>query len=410
MSDQADRRAASLELLREGLAPGRGEVLHEISAGLDSLTDFLKEQYYREFIALGGSKIKFVTGRPGSGKTHFLQCMLDEAEKENFLTVSFSAKNVWLHDFRDVYLEIFRQCGIERILKACSRKIIAEIGYDPDSAADGRSFLDFLSERGEADPLIKGEIRAKLREFFTKNPLLENSFGGSCSLLTGGFLGHPVLETANRDLLLAFLNGDHSVKLSQLRALGLSPSRITKFNARNLLRSLSEIVRLAGYAGIIIVIDDMEMLLSRSAENIIRYTKLRRDDTYESIRQLIDDIDNMKNIMFFMSFDRELIDNDNFGMKSYQALWMRIQNEVVSSRFNRFADMIDLDRYGEEFYSEDVLCLMAEKLSNTLGPGTQVNINIPEIRERALYGGLGIPWLINRAVCGKTEEESGKNV
>ena len=35
----------------------------------------------------------------------------------------------------------------------------------------------------------------------------------------------------------------------------------------------------------------------------------------------------MHHIMFVYAFDRELFDNENAGVKSYQALWMRIQSE-----------------------------------------------------------------------------------
>ncbi|MBQ9189643.1 MAG: hypothetical protein IJ138_09990, partial [Clostridia bacterium] len=46
----------------------------------------------------------------------------------------------------------------------------------------------------------------------------------------------------------------------------------------------------------------------------------------ENRYQLIDDIDNMRHVMFLFCFDRELLDDENYGVKSYQALWMRIQN------------------------------------------------------------------------------------
>ena len=134
------------------------------------------------------------------------------------------------------------------------------------------------------------------------------------------------------------------MKLSLVRALGLSPSRITRYNARHMLRSLCEIIRMSGYAGLVVLIDDLEILLSRSSLVRLHYTKMRREDTYESIRQLIDEIDSLRNIMFVFGFDRELFDNENAGVKSYQALWMRIQNEIVGERFNRFGDIVDLDR------------------------------------------------------------------
>ena len=263
--------------------------------------------------------------------------------------------------------------------------------------------MDYLAERGEGDPLSKGEIRAALRKYFTRNPRLDNAFAGCCQLLTGGLLGHPLLENASRELILGYLHGDKTVKLSQMRALGLSASGITKYNARHLLRSLCEVVRLAGYKGLLIVIDDMETLLNRAPGAAIRYTKLRREDTYESIRQLIDDIDSMRNVLFLLCFRRELMDDDSYGMKSYQALWMRVQNEVVSTRFNRFADIIDLDRYADEMYNEDILCEMSQKLAFALVDAekelTPLNREqAKEIKDRAEFGGLGLPYLMNRAL------------
>ena len=147
--------------------------------------------------------------------------------------------------------------------------------------------------------------------YFTRNPRLDNTFAGCCQLLTGGLLGHPLLENANRELVLGYLHGDNTVKLSQMRALGLSDAGITKYNARHLLRSLCEVVRLAGYKGLLIVIDDMETLLNRVSGDAVRYTKLRRENTYESISQLIDDIDSMRNVMFLLCFRRELMDDDS---------------------------------------------------------------------------------------------------
>lgn len=385
-----------------------GELHAEASVGLDSLTDFLRKQYLKEYIPKGGSKIKFVTGRPGSGKTLFAETVMRDAGELKFLTVSFSAKDVWLHDFREIYLEILRQCDIEHILEGCADRIVRELGYDPDAIAEGKNLLDYLSELGEADPIVRGEIRGYLRTFFTRNPKLDHNFACACSLITGGILGHPMLEEASRDILLAFLQGDKTVKLSLLRALGLSPSRVTKYNARNLLRSLAELIHLAGYAGLVVAIDDMEILLNRSAGDQRRYTKLRREDTYESIRQLIDDIDNMHYIMFMLCFDRELMDNDSYGMKSYQALWMRIQNEVVSPRFNHFADIIDMDRYADEFYTEDVLYemsgrlrgMLAKKGMETRQPSAE---ELRELYDRARFGGVGFPALVYRAVTGREE-------
>ena len=387
----------------EGKAPEDAGLLRSLTAGMPFLTDFLKQQYLEAYIPSGGSKIKFVTGRPGSGKTHFLHVMRYTAAELGYLTAHFSAKQVWLHDFREIYLTILGQCGIEEVLDGCAKRIVEGMGYDPAAIPEGRTFLDYLSEAGEADAIAKTEIRGALREMFIKNPVLDNNFALCCSLLTGGILGYPVLEPQNRELLLGWLYGDKTVKLSQLRALGLSPSRITRYNARHLLRSLAETAHLGGYPGILVEIDDMEALLCRSTSEPIHYAKVRREDAYESIRQLIDDIDSMRYLMFFLSFDRELLDHESYGVKSYQALWFRIQNEVVSTRFNRFADIVDLDRFADEIYTPEVLFEMSSKLADYLnaegeGAAPLDREKITDILDKAQYGGLGIPYLVNRSV------------
>lgn len=391
--------------LCQGEAPGKGELIRSLSVGIDFVTDFWQEKYLQEYIREGGSKIKFVTGRAGSGKSHLLELMSLVAEDENYVTVDFSARNIWIHDFKEIYAEIFHQSSILECLGRCAHQIIGDMGYDYHEIPQGSTFMDYLSHNDMGDAITKREIRLQLKSMFLENPLIDNNFALACSLITGGLLGHPLLEGQNKEMLLSWLAGDKSVKLPSLRSLGLSPSRITKFNARHMLRSLAEIIRLAGYSGLFITIDNLEILLNRSSLEPIHYTKLKREDTYESIRQLVDDIDSMKNIMFVFAFDRELLDNDSGGIKSYQALWMRIQNEIIGERLNRFTDIVDLDRLAAQEYTPEVLMKMSEKLveacslvGRTAHPVSRKRCE--ELMEQAKFGGVSIPRLINRETIG----------
>ncbi len=369
----------------------------QLLCGVEFLTDFWQEKYFQEYIRDGGSKIKFITGRPGSGKTHFLKQMTAVADKENYKTAQFSAKDIWLHDFKDIYVEIFRQCDVMACLAAVSRKVVQQMGFEYEKIPEGMRFIDYLSQIDSVDAITKREIRTLLRKTFLDNPLMDNNFALACSMLTGSILGYPILEEQNKELLMAWLEGDRSIKLSQLRALDFYPSRITKYNARHMLRSLAELVRMGGHSGLFVTIDDMEILTSRSSLEAIHYTKVKREDTYESVRQLIDDIDSMKNIMFAYAFDRELLDNENAGIKSYQALWMRIQNEIVGERFNRFADMIDMDRLAMQEYTPEVIVAMSESIAGVQNSALVRPLNLEcaeQLIERAHTGAVGIPQLI----------------
>ena len=372
-----------------------------LTCGIQFLTDFWREKYLQEYIRNGGSKIKFVTGRAGSGKTHFLHLISSIAREENYKTVNFSAREIWMHDFREIYLEIFRQCDIMKCLMQVSHYLIQEMGFDHHEIPEGMRFIDYLSQNGMGDALTRREIRSQLKMIFLDNPMLDNNFALACSMLTGSILGYPILEEQNKELLLAWLEGDRTVKLSQLRSLGFYPSRITRYNARHMLRSLAEVLRMGGYSGLFVTIDDLEILVSRSSLEPVHYTKMKREDTYESIRQLIDDIDSMKNIMFVYAFDRELIDNENAGLKSYQALWMRIQNEIVGEHFNRFSDMVDLDRLAAQEYTPEIIIAISESLASLpesvrIAPLNQEKAEA--VLRRAHTGAIGIPRLIQLAM------------
>ena len=221
---------------------------------MDVLTEFWTEKYLKEYIKEGGSKIKFVTGRPGSGKTYLLGELADCARKLNYKVVTFSAQQIWLHDFKEIYLEILRQCDLIEALGRCAGKVAEHMGYVSDAIPEGMNFMDYLSSQDLGDAITRRELRLQLKEMFLDNPLFDNNFALACSLLTGGILGHPVLESQNQELLLAWLHGDKTVKLSLLRSLGLSPSRITRYNARHMLRSLVEVLHLGGYSGVVVLV------------------------------------------------------------------------------------------------------------------------------------------------------------
>ena len=390
---------------------------------MDVLTEFWTEKYLKEYIKEGGSKIKFVTGRPGSGKTYLLGELADCARKLNYKVVTFSAQQIWLHDFKEIYLEILRQCDLIEALGRCAGKVAEHMGYVSDAIPEGMNFMDYLSSQDLGDAITRRELRLQLKEMFLDNPLFFFFFALACSLLTGGILGHPVLESQNQELLLAWLHGDKTVKLSLLRSLGLSPSRITRYNARHMLRSLVEVLHLGGYSGVVVLVDDMEVLLGHSGNSELRYTKMRREDTYESIRQLIDEIDSLRNIMFVFGFDRELFDDDRAGIKSYQALWMRIQNEIISPRFNCFTDVADLDRLAGQFSTPESLVAMSGEMLAQLerqraarfgggpgsdaaergaaaGPAVITRGQAEEILKNAALGGIGIPGQVAQATLG----------
>lgn len=380
----------------------------KISApGVGFFLDFWKEKYLEEYIRYGGSKIKFITGRMGSGKSYMLHLMTKMAAEGNYRVVSFSAKDIWLNDFKEIYFEMLRQCDLMECLQGCCKKIVEQMGYTYEEIPEGLTFMDYLSGENMGDALTRREIRTQLKEMFLDNPLLDNNFALACSMLTGSLLGYPILEEQSKAVLLGWLAGDRTIKLTQVRSLGLSPSRITKYNARHMLRSLAEVVHMGGFAGIFAAVDDLDILISRSSLEPIHYTKMKREDTYESIRQLIDEIDSLKHLMFVFAFDRGLMDDENAGLKSYQALWMRIQTEITGERFNRFSDIIDLDVMAAREYTPEIVVEISRAFSKA-----QQNMEAlteqeaKQVLTQAKLANIGIPQLICNAMMGGARDDA----
>jgi hypothetical protein len=161
--------------------------------------------------------------------------------------------------------------------------------------------------------------------------------------MTGDILGYPTLEPTSRTLLNDWLVCTRGLRATELRKLDLSGAKINRQNARHMLRSLVEVLKTAGHSGLVVCVDNLEALAGSNSAAECRYSKMRREDAYECIRELIDEIDTLTNTMFVFAFDKDLLEDEAAGFKSYQALWMRMQNEIESERMNRFADIIDLD-------------------------------------------------------------------
>jgi len=71
-------------------------------------------------------------------------------------------------------------------------------------------------------------------------------------------------------------------------------------------------------------------------------------DVYELIRQLIDDTEVLAHCLFLFAGDSAVIEDSNRGLKSYDALWIRLQTGLSKSdKFNAFADLVDVDKHLE---------------------------------------------------------------
>lgn len=376
------------------------QVLRSMTVGLDRVTDFFDRYYFDSYIKEGGSKIRFITGKKGCGKSHLLSLLSYEAADRGYFTASLDARQVNLFDFKDIFLSVMEHVDTAMLAKRIASAVAAKLGHDW-KAEDGKSFKDYLSDSGRGDSLVSAEIKTELRRSLLGNSHIDHNMATVFSLLAGVHLGCFELSGAEIDLADRWLAGDTSMKVKELKTIGLAPYKIDKYNARNMLRSLAELLHMAGFSGMLITFDNVETIVTGKREMGVNYTKKRRDDTYESIRDIVDDIDNFRYTMFIFAFDRILLDDEKNGLKTYQALWLRIQNEIVSSRLNLFQDLLDLDRANEELLTVQAVVEMSKNMARLLSDSSVQARVLSEDEARQLLanaknGSISVPLMVSR--------------
>lgn len=360
-------KEAALARLRDGKPPDDIKTLADVTVGLEeSICSFWQSCYLEDYIAAGGSKVKFLTGRPGSGKTHTLLLLVEAARRLGYFTVSFDARQVRLNQFNSVYQAVLDSADMDELVAAYCSGVVERLGYQPEQLPAGQDFLSWAVAQGRTPEMLKREIQEKLDTFYHDRKVNHN-FAMAFIQLCADHLGARPLDPEQKVSLIEWLKG-RAIPARDLRRLQIY-TRIDKFNARHMLSSFLYLARQCGRKGICVTVDNLEALLERGPTGRALYGRAARNEVYESLRQLLDDFAGFTGAFFVFSCSTELVHDEKGGFKSYEALWMRIQNEVSGTRPNKFADLFNQDALVKELFTTDACLELQDKLNTLLATG-----------------------------------------
>lgn len=257
------------EALRAGLVPERG--IDAFAVGVEAARGELHRQL--ELARAGEGTIKFLRGGYGCGKTFVAKLALLDARARGFATsfVVVSENDLKFHRFEEVYRRVVCELGTA----SCPRGALGDI-------------LDRFVGRVEAALQAGGEdedapdfddkVRARLKEILVKR--------------TGGQAPHDFIrvvqtiferkqrgELGEAGALISWLSGSDNVAASAKKAAEIK-GEIGSRDALDYLRGVVEIVKQAGYQGLVIVIDE--------AETILRMRTDSRHKSLNGIRRIAD--------------------------------------------------------------------------------------------------------------------------
>ena len=272
MAVSPERRREILDALRRGTVPQRS--LDAFAVGLEPFAATFDDEL--QTARSGSGVFKAVRGEYGSGKTFFSRWIQERARRGSFASaeVQISETETPLHRLETVYRRL-----VERLATA-----------DAPSGAM-RSIIDGWFFALEQDVLAEGQIsESDAQELLERSADLMEKRLAPISRTAPAFTA--VLrayraamaegDVALADGLIAWLSGQPNVAAKVKRAAGIKGD-VDHFGALNFLLGLLIVLRDSGYAGLVLVLDEVETL-QRVRGDV-------REKGLNALRQLIDEID-----------------------------------------------------------------------------------------------------------------------
>jgi hypothetical protein len=257
--------------LRRGTVPQAG--LDLLAVGLRRFEPTLSEEL--DAIRLGRGHFKAVRGEYGCGKTFFGRWLQEHARARGFATTEIQASETEtpLHRMETVYRRLcerlttsdgdgaFRSV-IDGWFYTLEQDVLADGRIDPEDAMALVQATDILMEQRLATiTRVAPAFAAALRAY--RQALLRE-------------------EAATAEGLIAWVAGQPTVAAGVKRAAGIQGA-IDHFGATRFLMGLLTILRDSGYAGMVLVFDEVETLQRMRGDT--------RDKGLNALRQWLDEID-----------------------------------------------------------------------------------------------------------------------
>jgi hypothetical protein len=307
MTSRQDREHI-FERLRSGVVPERG--LEAFAVGIEKQRAEVNRLL--DLAASGEGVFKFLRGGYGCGKTFMARLAVLDAQTKGFATsfVVVSDNDFHLHRFDDLYRRVVQELGTS----SCTRGALGDI-IDRWIAKVENALIDGGADENASD--FDKKVQRRIEE--------------DIAALTGGKAPEDLdrvlrevfrLKQAGKvreaGALMSWLAGSENVSSSEKKTAGIKGD-ITSTAAMAYLQGVLEMVKAAGYEGLVIVIDE--------AETILRMRQDVRGKSLNGIRQIIDAADRFKGLFWIFTGTPEFFDTRR-GVAGLQPLHDRIRFQV----------------------------------------------------------------------------------
>lgn len=306
---------------------------------------FIGAEYLATFIKEGGASVKFAVA--DEGRIPELSSQL--AVKSQELGCAFArlnAADTRVHMPQDIFYAISRQLDWREMARRVIAALAGEADYrvdDVDPSADDGIYAAIGAANGLDAAAVLQELRPAIRNQVGMNRNMARDFRVAMSQLClaegagygGEYGGQPLID---------WLTGTNP-RISNVRHFAVH-TPINRMTARHFMESALYWLRHAGYAGIVILLDNTRVTLARRpADGSRYYTRPMVIDHYELLRELIDSADRLSGTLVVVASNPEFLDEDtrSRGFGIYEALMTRVMNDVRDKNLaNPMASLVRL--------------------------------------------------------------------
>ncbi|WP_349827875.1 BREX system ATP-binding protein BrxD [Brevibacterium litoralis] len=305
------RRRDIIEALRRGTVPENG--LDVMAVGLDSFVPAIDDEL--RTVSEGGAQFKALRGGYGSGKTFFSRWLTERAKTRSFATAEVQvSEKTPLYKLETVYRRIVTDLRTDSAAQGAFREVVDGWFYLLDQdAREGGATDDNLAQA--ADELMESRLAGVSRT----SPVFAQVMRAYRRL---GREGRP----AEAEALLAWLTGEPGISAAVKREAG-AKGELDSEQALGFLQGLLTVLRDSDYAGLVLVLDEVETL-QRTRTDV-------REKSLNGLRQLMDDVDagRFPGLYVLMTGTPEFYDGPN-GVRRLAPLAQRLETHFDDPRWD----------------------------------------------------------------------------
>jgi hypothetical protein len=293
-----------------------------------------------EFVGAGGALVRFVVGETPADIGRARQALRALADESQLHFFDVDGSQTRLHYPNDILAAIAERIDFPGVMTSFLLRAVIEGGLELPHGTTEFAPRDIAEFNGVSPKAVRELVNDRIRSGIMRDPRLVRDVRYALFALSQD-LQAGRLEGKTGDLPTRWLTS-RVTGIKELRDSGIV-QKVTRYNARGLLRSILTWLPTSQWKGSIVFVNALQLGQVRNLrDGRVHYTRAALSDVYEVMREFIDETDDMSHVMLVFAMPDEFlsIDPRGRGVGMYQALQFRVNGFPDAKNPNPLSNMV----------------------------------------------------------------------